>query len=115
VSSDIPSLVIEGAYDPATPPFFGKQVAAKLSHSFYFEFPNQGHVPTAADSTGCAMKVATAFLEDPSVEPDRGCMNDLPKIEYLVPYTGDPALEMEELDLFNVTVDIPAGWLFTSD
>jgi hypothetical protein len=115
VVSDIPSLVIEGSYDPATPPFFGRQVAEKLPNSFYVEFPNQGHVPTGADSTGCAMEIATAFLENPIVEPDRSCLNDLPVVEYLVPYTGDPAIELDEQDLFGVTVDVPKDWLFTFD
>ncbi|MCJ7433612.1 MAG: alpha/beta hydrolase [Anaerolineales bacterium] len=115
VVSDIPSLIIEGSYDPATPPFFGLQVAEKLPNSFYFEFPNQGHVPTAADSTGCAMKITLAFLENPTVEPDRTCLNELPTVEYLVPYTGDPAIELEEQDLFGVTVDVPVDWQFTFD
>ncbi len=115
VVSDIPSLIIEGSYDPATPPFFGRQVAEKLPNSFYVEFPNQGHVPTGADSTGCAMEIATAFLENPIVEPDRSCLNDLPVVEYLVPYTGDPSIELEEQDFFGVTVDVPKDWLFTFD
>jgi hypothetical protein len=115
VVSDIPSLVIEGSYDPATPPFFGKQVAEKLPNSFYVEFPNQGHVPTGADSTGCAMEIAAAFLEKPTVDPNRDCMNDLPQIQYLVPYTGDPALELNDEDVFGVTADIPVTWEFTSD
>ncbi len=115
VASDIPSLVIEGAYDPATPPFFGHQVAAKLPNSYYFEFPNQGHVPTGADSTGCAMEIAVDFLENPTVEPDRACLNELPAVEFLVPYTGEPALNLEEVDLFGVAVDIPEDWLFTFD
>jgi pimeloyl-ACP methyl ester carboxylesterase len=115
VRSDIPSLIIEGSYDPATPPFFGKQVAVNLPNSFYVEFPNQGHVPTAADPTGCAMEMAVAFLENPLVDPDRGCLTDLPKIEYLVPYTADPPLELIEEDIFGVRVDIPADWFFTFD
>jgi pimeloyl-ACP methyl ester carboxylesterase len=115
VLSDIPSLIIEGSYDPATPPFFGKQVAVNLPNSFYVEFPNQGHVPTGADSTGCAMEMAAAFLENPLVEPDRSCLTDLPKVEYLVPYTADPPLELNEEDIFGVTVDIPEDWTFTFD
>ena len=115
VASDIPSLIIEGSYDPATPPYFGQQVAEKLPNSFYFEFPNQGHVPTASDSTGCAMEIVLAFLKNPAVEPDRTCLNELPKVKYLVPYTGDPVLKLDEQDLFGVTVDVPKDWHFTFD
>jgi pimeloyl-ACP methyl ester carboxylesterase len=115
VISDIPSLIIEGSYDPATPPFFGLQVAEKLSNSYYFEFPNQGHVPTGSDTTGCAMEIAANFIDNPVVEPDRECLEDLPKVKFLVPYTGEPALELKEEDLFGITVDIPEDWFFTFD
>lgn len=115
VVSDIPSLVIEGSFDPATPPFFGKQVAANLSNSFYFEFPNQGHVPTGTDFTGCAAEIVADFLENPQVEPDRACLSELPKVEYLVPYTGEPALQLREEDIFGVRVDVPRDWFFTPD
>jgi pimeloyl-ACP methyl ester carboxylesterase len=115
VVSDIPSLVIEGAFDPATPPFFGHQVAEKLPKSFYVEFPNQGHVPTGSDSTGCAMHMAVEFLKNPTVDPDRSCLLALPKTEFIVPYTGDPAVSLKEEDLFGVTVALPEDWLFTFD
>jgi pimeloyl-ACP methyl ester carboxylesterase len=115
VISDIPSLVIEGSYDPATPPFFGRQVADQLSNSFYFEFPNLGHVPTASDTTGCAMDIAVTFLKNPTVEPDRACMDQLPAVEFSVPYTGEPAIRLTEEDLLDVVVDVPEDWFFTFD
>lgn len=112
VISDIPSLVIEGAYDPATPPFYGKQVAESLSNSYYFEFPNMGHVPTGSDSSGCAMQVALDFLENPIVEPERTCLNEIKAVEFLVPYTGNPAIELTKEDTFGMTVDVPADWYY---
>lgn len=115
VVSDIPSLVITGTFDSATPPQFGKQVAEKLPNSHYVEFPNQGHVPTAADSSGCAMKITQEFLRNPTVEPDRSCISELPKVEFLVPYTGEPPLELTNERIFGVTVDIPTDWFFTFD
>jgi hypothetical protein len=115
VVSDIPSLVITGTFDSATPPQFGKQVAEKLPNSHYVEFPNQGHVPTAADSSGCAMKITQEFLRNPTVEPDRSCISELPKVEFLVPYTGEPPLELTSESIFGVTVDIPTDWFFTFD
>lgn len=112
VISDIPSLVIEGAYDPATPPFYGRQVAEKLSNNFYFEFPNMGHVPTTSDTSGCAMQIAMDFLESPIAEPDRACLNKMQNIEFLVPYTGDPALELKKQQSFGVTVNAPEDWYY---
>ena len=110
VESDIPSLVIAGTFDPATPPFFARQVADRLGRSYYFEFANQGHTPTASDESGCAMAIARDFLEDPDVEPDRDCMDDLPPVEFIVPYTGDPPLELETREVWGVTVEAPQDW-----
>ena len=114
VSSDIPSLIIEGAYDPATPPFYGKQVAENLSNSFYFEFPNMGHVPTSGDSSGCAMQVALDFIKNPAIEPDRTCLNKMKDVEFLVPYTGDPAIKLTKETTFGVTLDMPSEWYYDS-
>ncbi len=112
VVSDIPSLIIEGAYDPATPPFYGKQIGEDLSNSFYFEFPNMGHVPTGSDSSGCAMQIALDFIKNPAVEPDRACLNNIKEVEFLVPYTGEPAIELITENAFGMTVDIPADWYY---
>ncbi len=115
VRSDIPSLVIAGTFDPATPPFFAQQVASQLSNSYYFEFSNQGHTPTAVDESGCAMDTVLAFLENPAVEPDRECLDDLAPIDFIVPYTGVPPQKMETSDVWGVTVDAPSDWFNLGD
>jgi len=115
VISDIPSLVITGKFDPTTPPMFARQVAGQLSHSYYFEFPNQGHTPTAADASGCAMDTVIAFLKDPSVEPSRDCLDDLAPVDFIVPYTGDPPLTLATRNVFGVSVDGPEDWLYLGD
>lgn len=115
VSSDIPSLVIEGSFDPTTPPMFGKQVAEKLPNSYYFEFPNQGHVPTGSDLTGCAEDVVLNFLRAPLSEPDRSCLDELPETKFLVPYTGEPAPTLKTETLNNVSLKVPADWTLTLD
>jgi hypothetical protein len=112
VVSDIPSLVITGSFDPTTPPKYGKQLADHLPNSYYFEFDNQGHVPSAADSSGCAMGTVLEFLDNPVVEPNRDCLGGLQKVEFLTPYTGNPPLEMDRMDLFGIAVDVPDGWYF---
>jgi pimeloyl-ACP methyl ester carboxylesterase len=112
VISDIPSLVIEGAYDPATPPFMGKQVAEELPNSFYFEFPNMGHVPTGSDSSGCAMQIALDFIKNPSAEPDRSCLNEIGNVEFLVPYTGEPAIKLKKQNSAGLTVNAPEEWFY---
>jgi len=115
VVSDIPSLVISGRFDPTTPPIYARKLADHLPNSYYFEFDNQGHVPSAADSSGCAMDTIQAFLRNPAVEPSRECMNELKAVDFLTPYTGDPALSMSSEDLFGVTLDVPDDWYFSND
>lgn len=113
VVSDIPSLVIEGSFDPATPPFMGRQVADTLTNSYYFEFPTMGHVPTADDP--CARQAALDFLANPLVEPDRSCLNGIRPVEFLVPYTGTPPLELESARISGVTLKVPSDWFRTED
>jgi hypothetical protein len=113
--SDIPSLIITGKYDPVTPPTYGQQIAATLSHSYYFEFPNLGHTPTAADGSGCAMDTALAFLENPTVEPDRSCLDELEHVKFLVPYTGNPPLLLDTVKAMGVLIDAPEDWYNIGD
>lgn len=115
IASSIPTLIITGKYDPATPPIFAQQVAHRLENSYYFEFPNQGHTPTAADSSGCAMQIALSFLDDPSVEPDRSCLNKMAEVHFLTPYTGAPALQLRTIDSGGVSAKVPKDWQPTGD
>ena len=112
VVSDIPSIIIEGSYDPATPPFMGKQVAQNLANSFYFEFPNAGHVPSLDDPEGCAMQVTLEFIKNPLIEPNRTCLDEIEAVDYLVPYTGEPAIELETVNTFGVKVKMPKDWYY---
>lgn len=115
VISDIPSLIITGKYDPVTPPIYGQQIAEGLSNSYYFEFPNLGHTPTAADSSGCAMEIALEFLDNPTVEPDRSCMDELQQIVFVTPYTGKPPLSLDKTKVFGVSVNAPEDWYNIGD
>ncbi len=74
VYSDIPTLVLEGEYDPITPPSSGWLAAETLSQSFFYEFPGLGHGVTAA---ACPAAIAAAFVQDPTREPDTSCIAEL--------------------------------------
>ncbi len=115
VSSNIPTLIITGSFDPATPPILARQVAAHLSHSYYFEFPNQGHTPTAADSSGCAMQTAQAFFDNPGVEPDRSCLDKIPAVSFILPYSGTPPIKLKNADVGGISASVPANWLTLGD
>lgn len=110
VVSDIPTLIFEGAYDPVTPPAYGKEVARNLSHSYYVEFPNQGHTSLFGDTTGCASSLVQAFFDDPGREPDRSCVATLPSINFLTPYTGNPPVKLEVSEGFGLKAKMPVEW-----
>jgi pimeloyl-ACP methyl ester carboxylesterase len=52
VESDIPTLILAGAYDPITPPEWSRSVAERLNNSYYYEFPAAGHNVTTDNWRG---------------------------------------------------------------
>ncbi len=80
VVSDLPTLILVGEYDPATPPAWGRLTAETLSQAYYFEFPGAGH--SLLSSEDCAIELADDFFADPTVEPDRSCLEALGELEF---------------------------------
>lgn len=74
VTSDIPTLVLTGSYDPITPPAYAYATAEHLSTHYLFEFADQGH---GVVSSGCAVRTINTFLADPTTEPDAACVDHL--------------------------------------
>ncbi|HEV2579604.1 MAG TPA: alpha/beta fold hydrolase [Ktedonobacteraceae bacterium] len=72
VTSAIPTLILAGEYDPATPPAYGMLAASTLSRSYFFLFPGTGHGVVGRNS--CATSMFHTFLEVPTEKPDSTCM-----------------------------------------
>jgi len=72
VSSEIPTLVLSGRFDPITPPEFGDIVARTLSRAYVYTFPDTSH--SAVGSSVCADTMLKAFLDDPLQPPDSSCI-----------------------------------------
>lgn len=72
VTSEIPSLILAGTSDPITPPTWGQMTAGHLTHSYYFEFPGNGHWVTR--SSRCALSMALEFWNNPTAPPDSSCL-----------------------------------------
>jgi pimeloyl-ACP methyl ester carboxylesterase len=85
LTSDIPTLVLAGEYDSTTPPLFGRRVAETLSAGYYFEFPGEGHAPSAGGAGNCAQRILLAFLDDPTAEPDSACIAEMEGPDFVVP------------------------------
>jgi pimeloyl-ACP methyl ester carboxylesterase len=79
VASNIPTLILAGDNDPATPPAWGKLAAQTLSNSHYFEFPWVAHGVIYGDNpaASCAQNMMNAFVADPNTAPDSTCINSL--------------------------------------
>jgi pimeloyl-ACP methyl ester carboxylesterase len=75
VTSAIPTLILEGEFDPVTPPANGALVAKTLSHSYSLVFPGIGH---GVDFTGpCPTGIVLAFQANPDQQPDTSCIAQL--------------------------------------
>jgi pimeloyl-ACP methyl ester carboxylesterase len=85
VVSDIPTLVVSGQFDPITPPDNGREVAATLSRSFFYEFPGLTHGVIPAGS--CPTSIALQFFDNPTTAPDTSCIASMPALQFVL--TGD--------------------------
>jgi pimeloyl-ACP methyl ester carboxylesterase len=75
VTSDLPTLVMSGEFDPITPPEWGQRAARHLENSYSFEFPGAGHGASGAGS--CPRQMMIAFLDQPAIKPDSSCMSQM--------------------------------------
>lgn len=76
LSSDIPTLILAGEFDPSTPPAWGSLAAQTLSQGYFVQFPNIGHGVYTSDAStnGCVGRVVSAFYEKPAAQPDLSCV-----------------------------------------
>ena len=75
VVSDIPTLILAGQYDTATPPWWADLTAETLSDSLVFVFPGMGH--SILSASDCGIAITGDFLDDPWSEPDASCIDDI--------------------------------------
>ncbi len=75
---DIPVLVLNGEYDPATPQPYGEAVARNFKTAYSLTFPAVGHIslilkPEVPAAT-CSAQIAVDFLGNPNRVPDSRCI-----------------------------------------
>ena len=86
VTSDIPSLLIAGQWDPVTPPYTARQAANHLSNSRVLEVAGAAHI---ASSRGCIAQLTATFID--SADPqglDTGCVADIQPKAFFIDATG---------------------------
>jgi pimeloyl-ACP methyl ester carboxylesterase len=81
ITSDIPTLVAAGEFDPITPPRYGQLVADELPHSQYVEVRGMGH--GTLPFTACTRGLVVAFLEEPDSPLDTSCLAELPAVGFI--------------------------------
>ena len=77
VRSTIPTLILQGEYDPVTPPTNGMLAAQTLSKNYFFLFPGVGHGVVASDIGTCPTDITNAFLENPAEKPNASCISSM--------------------------------------
>ena len=83
VQTDIPTLLIEGDMDPITPPPLAHVIAPGFTNGTYVEFPYAGHGPSR--SVECAGDLLNKFYDNPTAEPDLGCIDEMEVPEFIGP------------------------------
>jgi pimeloyl-ACP methyl ester carboxylesterase len=86
VTSDLPTLVMGGQYDPVTPSYWAEQVAKTLSKSQFVLENGLGH----GSMDACARQQKAAFLNDPSAKVDTTCSSER-SLSFLTSFTQGSA------------------------
>jgi len=87
VQSPVPTLILSGGIDPATPPRHGDMVAATLPNARHFVAPHLGH---GVSLHGCAPRLIESFVRAGSAsELDGKCLQRLPRPLFVMPL-GSP-------------------------
>ena len=78
---EIPTLVLNGTYDPVTPQPYGEAVARNLKTAYVYTFPGVGHgslfVPQGMPAEACVTQIAANFLANPKQTPNSSCLTQI--------------------------------------
>ncbi|HEY1890910.1 MAG TPA: alpha/beta hydrolase [Steroidobacteraceae bacterium] len=86
LSSAIPTLILEGQYDPITPPRYGRAVLAHLGNARLLIARGQGHGVLGA---GCMPRLVGKFVDDPQPRRlDAVCLDALRSTPPFVNFNG---------------------------
>lgn len=77
LTSDIPSLLFVGQFDPFSPLPLVRQAAKGLSNSWVIKVPNWGRNVLGAAGSECMVNIRNAFIEDPTTLADSSCVTAL--------------------------------------
>jgi len=70
VTSDAPTLIFAGEFDPDTPPLWGQQLLGSLTHAYFLEFRGRSHT---GGFFRCGQEMAAEFFRHPEKTPSMDC------------------------------------------
>lgn len=82
VSSDVPTLILLGRFDPFGAPAVVRPATTGLSQSWVVIDPVAGR-NTLADA--CFQDLRTLWLADPTSPPDASCVKEMTPLPFLIP------------------------------
>ncbi|NDR57909.1 alpha/beta hydrolase [Aliiruegeria sabulilitoris] len=88
VSSSVPTIILQGAYDFPTPVYMGRRADRELESSILVLIPQQGH-GTWNHAESCVGRIATGFVQNPDAEIELGCV-DAREPQWALPLEGQP-------------------------
>lgn len=110
LTSELPTLLLSGQFDPATPPYLADGLAANLTTTYNYVLPGAGHVASLRNA--CAASIIIDFLADPATAPDSSCLAG-ESVAFITPAT-EIALVPVTNETFGYTSVIPEGWVEVS-
>jgi hypothetical protein len=106
LTSDIPTLLLQGGFDPATPVSGGDEVAKGLSKVTNAVIPAGTHVQGLSP---CGVQIIASFANDPTGTPDTSCID--PAVPMAVALR--PTVESPD-GSGSITATLPAGLVETA-
>jgi pimeloyl-ACP methyl ester carboxylesterase len=109
VTSQVPTLLMVGEFDPITPPAWARHAAETLPNGTAVEFPGVGHGTSVEE--GCPRDMLISFLNDPETAPDDACVAEM-AMQYVVPAEEAEPIELEPFthEVMGITGVKPVGW-----
>ena len=78
VTWEQPTLILSGAFDPITPPWWAESVADRLPNATLASFADRGH---DSDEGFCAFRLKADFVDDPQAPLDGSCLGSSDALE----------------------------------
>jgi len=88
VNSNVPTMILQGAYDSRTPIYMGRRADRELDNSILVLIPQQGH-GTWNHAESCVGRIATGFVQNPDADIDLGCV-EARQPQWALPYESQP-------------------------